>query len=115
MVGAMSGLLSDSGTGFNLVSNLVYMSDWPVSSPEKFNKVSISLVCYIALPKARTDQYSSRPSSRRDNKQWRQEHVGQTAADGWGCLNWRQIFLAASGKERKKKKLVFIVGITKMN
>ena len=39
----MSGLLSDSGTGFNLVCNLVYMSDWPVISPEKmekFNKVS---------------------------------------------------------------------------
>ena len=39
----MSGLLSDSGTGFNLVCNLVYMSDWPVISPEKmekFNKLS---------------------------------------------------------------------------
>ena len=39
----MSGLLSDSGTGFNLVCSLVYMSDWPVISPkkmEKFNKVS---------------------------------------------------------------------------
>ena len=36
----MSGLLSDSGTGFNLVCNLVYMSDWPVISPEKMEKFS---------------------------------------------------------------------------
>ena len=40
----MSGLLSDSGTGFNLVCNLVYMSDWPVISPEKTKKNSIHKV-----------------------------------------------------------------------